>query len=189
MFFLLTGLVLFFGAHVTPTLPAFRASLIEKFGLPVYKLAYATVSLVGLVLIIHGASSFRGSESDAYFWSPPLWTRHIAFTLMLPAFILLASAYIPSKIREKAGHPMLAAIMLWALAHLLANGDLLALLLFGSFLAFAFYDRVSVSRRRVAPKPPAKGLAGDLIAVVAGTGLWAATLFWLHGLAGAPLLP
>jgi uncharacterized membrane protein len=108
---------------------------------------------------------------------------------VLPAFILIASADIPSHIRDKTRHPMLAGVKIWALAHLLANGDLLALLLFGSLLAFAVYDRISVKRRGVPAKAPARGWGGDAAAVVIGVVLWAATLFWLHGLAGVPLLP
>jgi uncharacterized membrane protein len=83
---------------------------------------------------------------------------------------------------------MLAAIMLWAVAPLLANGDLLALLLFGSFLIFALYDRLSAARRGLGRKKPAQGFGGDVAAVVVGLVLWAATLFKLHALAGVPLL-
>ncbi|MGO8737556.1 NnrU family protein [Rhodoblastus sp.] len=181
------GLIFFFGAHLTPTFPQFRARLVERLGLGPYKLAFTAVSLAGLVLIVLGVSAFRGAPGDALLWSPPLWTRHLAFALMLPAFVLIASAYIPSRVRDKVGHPMLAAIVIWAVAHLLANGDLLALLLFGAFLAFALNDRMSVARRAVAPRKTAQGFGGDVAAVVVGAVLWAATLFWLHGLAGVPL--
>ncbi len=187
MAILVCGLIFFFGAHLTPTFPQFRARLVERLGLGPYKLAFTAVSLTGLILIVFGVSAFRGAPGDARLWPPPLWTRHLAFALMLPAFVLIASAYIPSRIRDKVGHPMLAAIIIWAVAHLLANGDLLALLLFGAFLAFALHDRMSVARRAVAPKKPAQGFGGDVAAVVAGVVLWAATLFWLHGLAGVSL--
>src|SRR5271166_517150 len=186
---LIIGLILFFGAHVTPTFPAFRAGLVERFGLGPFKGAFAAVSLAGLILIILGVSAMRGSADDASIWSPPLWSRHLAFALMLPAFVLITAAYIPSLVREKVGHPMLAAITIWALAHLFANGDLLALLLFGAFLAFAIYDRISVSRRALAARAPPQGWGGDVAALLVGVVLWAATLFWLHRLAGVPLLP
>ncbi len=186
---LIIGLILFFGAHVTPTFPAFRAGLVERFGLGPFKGIFTAASLLGLILIIHGVSVMRGSAQDAWIWSPPVWSRHLAFALMLPAFVLIAAAYIPSHIREKVGHPMLAAIMIWALAHLFANGDLLALLLFGPFLAFAVYDRISVSRRAPAARAPAREWGGDVAALLVGVVLWAATLFWLHRLAGVPLLP
>jgi uncharacterized membrane protein len=185
---LILGLILFFGAHLAPTIPGFRGGLVEKFGLNAYKLSFSGASLAGLILISTGVSAFRGAPDDIHIWLPPLWTRHLVFTLMLFPFILIVSAYVPSHIRDKARHPMLLAIMVWAAAHLLANGDLLALLLFGSFLAFAIYDRLSVDRRAVAPKPPAQGFAGDAAAVLIGLVLWAATLFWLHARAGVPLL-
>jgi uncharacterized membrane protein len=188
MAMLILGLVLFIGAHATPTFPDFRAALAARVGLGPYKLLFTVASLAGLVLIVLGASALRGSPADTAIWSPPLWTRHLALALMLPAFVLVASANIPSHIRDKARHPMLAGVKIWALAHLLANGDLLALLLFGSILAFAIYDRISLKRRAVAAKSPAQGWGGDAAAVVVGAALWAVTLFWLHPLAGVPLL-
>ena len=188
MAMLILGLALFLGAHVTPTLPGFRAGLIERLGLGPYKLVFTAASLAGLILIVLGVSAMRGGAADAQIWLPPIWTRHLAFALMLPAFILIVAAYIPSHIRAKVGHPMLAAIALWAAAHLAANGDLLALLLFGSFLAFALYDRFSVARRAIVSEAAPPDWRGDAAALALGFVLWAATLFWLHPLAGVPLL-
>jgi uncharacterized membrane protein len=189
MAILILGLILFFGAHLTPTFPAFQASMVDRVGEKVFKGGFSLVSLAGLVLIVLGVSAARGSAADVQLWHPPLWTHHLAFALMLPAFILLASMGQASHIRDKVRHPMLAAIKLWAAAHLLANGDLLALLLFGSFLAYGVYDRISVKKRAVPLKPRADGWRGDAIAIVVGVVLWAATLFWLHAAAGVPLLP
>jgi uncharacterized membrane protein len=188
MAMLILGLILFIGAHSTPTFPDFRAGLMERLGPQPYTLLFTAASLAGIILIVLGASALRGSAEDVRIWSPPLWTRHLAMALMLPAFILIAAANIPSHIRDKARHPMLAGVKIWALAHLLANGDLLALLLFGSFLAYAVYDRISLKRRAVAAKSPALGWGGDAAAALIGTALWAVTLFWLHPLAGVPLL-
>jgi len=188
MTILILGLAIFIGSHLVPTFPNFRAAKIAQFGANGYKLLFSAASLIGLALIALGVAAARGSAADIQLWSPPLWTRHLAFLLMALAFILLAATYIPSKIRDKARHPMLAAVKLWALAHLLANGDLLALLLFGSLLAYAVYDRISVKRRGVPAKPPAQGWTGDALALALGLGLWALTLFWLHPLAGVPLL-
>jgi uncharacterized membrane protein len=186
---LLFGLILFIGAHAAPTFPDFRAGLVERLGPGPYKLLAAAASLAGLILIVFGVSAFRGSASDVQLWSPPIWTRHLALALMLPAFVLIAAAEIPSHIRDKARHPMLAGVKIWAFAHLLANGDLLALLLFGSLLAFAVYDRISLKRRGVPAKAPAQGWGGDAAAALIGVVFWAATLFWLHPLAGVPILP
>jgi uncharacterized membrane protein len=188
MVWLVLGLVLFLGAHLTPTFPAFRASSIARFGLNGYKLGITLASLAGLILIVYGAAVFRGSPGDIQIWSPPPWTKHPVMVLMLIAFVLLASANIPSKIRDAVKHPMLAAITVWALAHLLANGDLLALLLFGAFLLYSLYDRKSVANRGVALKERAQGFGGDIKALVGGGVIWALVLFKLHALAGAPLL-
>jgi uncharacterized membrane protein len=189
MTYLISGLILFFAAHLVPTIPAWRASLVARLGEGAYKLGFSLAAGVGLVQIVLGVSAARGSAADPQLWYPPLWARHLAFAAMLLAFILIVSAYLPSHIRDWSRHPMLAAVALWAAAHLAANGDLVALLLFGSFLAFALYDRISVSRSATPARAPARGWAGDAAAVVVGLALWAATLFWLHGLAGLPLLP
>jgi uncharacterized membrane protein len=188
MALLLFGLLLFFAAHLTPALPGLRARLIGRLGENGYKGGFSLLSLAGLVAIVFGAASFRGSAADAQLWAPPVWTRHLAFTLMLPAFILVVAANIPSRLRDRLRNPMLIGVALWALAHLLANGNLLALLLFGSFLVFTLYDLASLSQRGQTPKPPAQGWTGDALAVGIGALLWAATLFWLHPLAGLPLL-
>jgi uncharacterized membrane protein len=128
-------------------------------------------------------------------WDPPVWTRHIAVALMLPAMILLVAAVIPSRIRTAVRHPMLIAIKTWALAHLLANGDLAALLLFGSFLAFAVYDRISVKKRGAqGPLGNAtpSGPLNDVAVVVIGVALYAALLLgghqWLIGVSPMPEL-
>ena len=188
MALLILGLIFFVGAHLIPTFSAFHDALIARFGLNGYKGVVTLPSFVGLILIILGASALRGSPADLELWTPPAGARHLAFALMFFSFVLLAAANIPSRIRDVVKHPMITAVAIWALAHLIANGDLLALLLFGSFLLFAIYDRISVAARGVALKTPATGLGGDIKAIVAGGVLWAATLFWLHGWAGAPLL-
>jgi uncharacterized membrane protein len=182
------GLILFFAAHLVPTFPNGRAALATTLGENGFKLGFSVVSALGLALIVFGAAAARGSAADVQLWSPPIWARHLAFLLMLPACVLIVAAYIPSHIRDWAHHPMLMAVALWAAAHLVANGDLLALLLFGSFLLFALYDRISVARRAASPRPPAQDWAGDTAAVLVGLGLWAAILLWLHALAGVPLL-
>jgi uncharacterized membrane protein len=186
---LVFGLILFFAAHLVPTAPDRRAALVSALGENGYKIGFSLASALGLALIVLGVGAMRGSASDLQLWLPPVWARHLAFALMLPAFVLVAAAYAPpSHIRDWARHPMLAGVTLWAAAHLFANGDLLALLLFGSFLLFSIYDRIAATRRAASPRAPATGWAGDAAALVVGSALWAATLFWLHGLAGVPLL-
>jgi uncharacterized membrane protein len=193
MLLLVGGLVLFFLAHLIPTLPQMRASLIGRLGTSAYRGLFSLVSAAGLVLIVVGYGQVRGlARGNPELWTPPTWTRHVAFLLMIPAFILLVAAYLPSRIRTVVGHPMLAALMIWAFAHLIANGDLASVLLFGSFLAYAAYDRLSVIGR---PSPGPLGVTPgrpfyDVAAIAAGLLVYALMLFWGHAwLIGVPLVP
>jgi uncharacterized membrane protein len=115
-------------------------------------------------------------------WQPPIWTHHIAMTLMLPAFILIVAAYTPTGYIKKAvRHPMLAAVMLWSLAHLTANGDLGGIILFGSFLLYTAVDRIAVTNRGERGAADANpNILGDLIAVAVGAAAYPAFLFYLH---------
>lgn len=193
MLLLLLGLIVFFAVHLVPTMPDLRQGLIDRFGETAFKVAFGAMALLGLVLIVAGYHKLQLMPGkNPIIWDPPTWTRHIAFLLMLPALILLVAAFIPSRIRTAAKHPMLAAIKIWALAHLLANGDLASLFLFGGFLAFAVYDRISVKRRAYAGRlgtavgPP----INDAIVVALGVALYAFMLMWGHGLLiGVPLMP
>jgi len=185
MITLVMGLVVFFAIHLVPSNVALREGLIARFGLTGYKAIFGIVSLVGFVLIVIGFAKLQiHPGKNPQLWVPPLWTRHLAAALMLPAIIALVAAYIPSRIHTALKHPMLVAIKIWAFAHLLANGDLAALVLFGSFLAFAVYDRISVKKRH------ALGLVGaktgpwynDVIVLGVGTALYLVILLWAHQL-------
>ena len=187
---LILGLILFFAVHLVPTSPSLRAGLVERFGEPAYKIGFAVLSLIGFVLIVVGYHKLQLMPGkNPVLWDPPAWTRHIAFLLMVPSLILLVAAFVPSRIRTAAKHPMLAAIKFWALAHLLVNGDLGSLVLFGSFLAFAVYDRIAVKQRpdKLPPSPP-PGVLNDGLVVVGGLALFALILVWGHGaLIGVPI--
>jgi uncharacterized membrane protein len=195
MLLLILGLLIFFAVHLLPLKTELRAGLIGRFGEAAYKGLFSLLSLVGLVLIILGYAKLQGlAGKNPELWLPPVWTRHLALLLMIPALILLAAAYIPSRIRTAVKHPMLAAIKLWAVAHLLANGDAASVLLFGSFLAYAIVDRISLKTRH-APGPlgDRKGTAtGDALAVGVGLVAYAALLLfahaWLIGVAPLPSL-
>jgi uncharacterized membrane protein len=193
MWLLLVGLGLFFVAHLVPTRPDLRARLVARFGAGRYSGLFSVVSLVALAMIVWGYGRMQGlARGNPQVWDPPAWSKHVTMLLMVPALILLVAAYVPSRIRNATGHPMLIAIMLWALGHLLANGDLASLLLFGSFLAYAVYDRISVGQRHaLGPLGEAKGgLPGDVTAIAGGLVLYALLLFWGHQkLTGVPLLP
>ena len=185
MLVLVIGLLVFFAIHLVPTNVELRATLISRFGEVGYKALFGLVSLIGLVLIVVGFHKLQlHPGKNPQLWVPPLWTRHIALALMLPAMIALVAAYVPSHIHTWLKHPMLVAIKTWALAHLIANGDLAALVLFGSFLAFGVYDRISAKRRgALGPLGARTGpWINDVIVVVAGTALYAAIVLWLHQL-------
>jgi len=193
MALLIGGLILFIGMHLVPTRPALRSALVGRMGEGPYKGLFALVSAVGLMLFVFGYGQMQGlGRGNPQLWVPPVWSKHLVFLLMIPAMILLAAAYVPSRIRSAVGHPMLYALMLWALAHLLANGDLASILLFGSFLGYAVYDRISVLKRpSPGPLGAAKGGAvQDAVAIVLGLVFYAFMLLWGHAkLIGVPLLP
>lgn len=184
MSMLILGLVIFLGVHATSIVaPAWRAAQIAAHGELRWKAAYALLSIVGFVLIVHGYGVARGAPVLLY--QPPAFLKHIAWTLMLPVFPLLLAAKLPGRLSAAAKHPMLVAVKLWALAHLLANGTLASTLLFGAFLAWAVVDRISVKRRssnpsaRPVPTLPATRY-NDAIAVVFGLCLYAAFIGGLH---------
>ena len=179
MLLMLAGLVVFIGMHVFTTQRGASAALIARIGEGPYKALYSLVSLAGLLMIAYGYVAWRAA-GPAQLWYPPLWTRHLALLLMIPAAILLVAAYVPSHIRLWLKHPMLAAIKIWALAHLLANGDLATLVLALAVLGWAIYARISMKRRDEAPKPAPRGWTGDVIAVLAGLALYLFLLYMFH---------
>ena len=177
---LILGLVLFLGAHsVSIVAPAWRDAMAARFGEWGWKALYAAVAIVGFVLIVQGYSAAR--LNPVVVWVPPAAMRHVAALLMLPVFVLLLSAYLPGRIRAAAKHPMLLATKFWALAHLLANGMLADIVLFGALLAWAVADRISLKRRVARPIPgaPASKL-NDVIAVVGGLALYGLVAMVLH---------
>jgi uncharacterized membrane protein len=187
MIILIAGLILFLGAHSTRIFAdGWRTRQVARIGDRPWKGLYAGVSLAGFALIVWGFSLARAAP--IVLWTPPTWTRHAAAALMLLAFILLVAAYVPgNRIKARIGHPMLAATKTWALAHLLANGTLAGVVLFGSFLIWAIAD-FAVSRRRdraAGVSYPVVGKARDLLVV--GVGVLAFVWFvhfghaWLIG--------
>src|SRR5260370_3311241 len=136
---MILGLVLFFGVHTLTTRRELRTRLIEQWGEGAYKIGYALVSLAGLALIVWGFAHYRAAERIDL-WYPPRWLKHVTVALMLPAVILLVAAYIRGRIYIVTTHPMLSGVKLWAAAHLLANGDVGVIILFGSFLASAVFS-------------------------------------------------
>jgi uncharacterized membrane protein len=177
---LIAGLVLFIGTHSIAILaPATRDRLAATLGPGPWKALYAIVSLVGLVLVVRGCAAARATPVVLY--SPPEAARYVALVLLLPVFPLAFASVLPGAIRSRLGHPLLAATKAWALAHLIANGTLADVVLFGSLLAWAVIERISLKRRP--PRPVATAPAGrwnDLIAIVLGLALYGAMLGGLH---------
>jgi uncharacterized membrane protein len=182
MTWLILGLLIFLGSHsVRIFAEPWRGARIAAMGLNAWKGVYSIVSILGFVLIVWGYGVARGAPVILY--SPPVWTKHVAALLTIPAFILLAAAYVPgTRIKRAVGHPMIAGVKAWAFAHLLANGTLADVVLFGAFLVWAIVDYIAARRRdRAAGTVYVVGpITRDLAAVVVGLVAWAAFAFWLH---------
>ena len=178
---MVAGLVLFLGPHVFTTRRAARANAIAAVGEGSYKIIYTVVTLAGLALICWGFSQYR-ADGWIQLWTPPRVLKHLNIALMLPAVILVVAAYLRGHIYARLKHPMLAGVKLWAFGHLLANGDLGGIVLFGSVLAWAVYDRISLKRRADAGGPPIPvgGIGNDVIAVVVGIVAYLALAFAFH---------
>lgn len=180
MLLLIAGLVLFLGVHsLSIVSEPLRNQLQQSLGEAAFKGFYSLISLLGLVLIVWGYGSARLEPMVIY--TPPVGLRHLAIVLLAPVFPLLFATYFPGRIKATLRHPMLIAVKLWALAHLLANGMLHDVLLFGGFLAWAVADRISLKKRspRDIPTLPANK-ANDAIAVVGGLAVYLIMLLWAH---------
>jgi len=183
MILLVLGLILFLGSHsVRIFAEDWRTARVKAMGLNPYKGLYSLVAIVGFVLVIYGYGQARMHPVQLY--DPPLWTRHLAGLLNLAAFVLLAAAYVKgNRIKAAVGHPMVLGVKVWAFAHLIANGTLADVVLFGGFLLWAILDFRSARGRdhiAVTRLPPGSGMR-DVVTVVAGVAAWALFGFWLHG--------
>jgi uncharacterized membrane protein len=184
------GLVLFIGTHLITTQRDLRARLIGIGGEAVFKLGYAVLALGGIVLISYGFGAYRAAGMIDL-WYPPKAMKHLALALTLPAVIMVVAAYSRGRIYSTLKHPMITGVKLWAAAHLLANGDLGSIILFGSLLAWAVVDRISLKRRSDpgAPPIPVGGVRNDLIAVAVGTVAYLALVFVFHPVViGVPVI-
>jgi len=182
MTLLLLGLVLFLGMHsVRIFADPWRSAMLARLGEMGWKGVAAVVSLVGFVLIIWGFGLAR--QQPVLLWTPPVAMRHLASLLTLVAFVLLAAAYVPRNgIKARLHHPMVLGVKVWALAHLLANGSLAHVILFGSFLVWAVLNfRAARGRDRAAGTVYPSGSAGaSVVTVAVGVAAWAGFAFWAH---------
>lgn len=185
MTLLIIGLVLFLGIHSLPIVPPLRNGLFNRLGEKGYKTVFSLVALAGLVLIVFG---WKQAPYEVVY-DPPAWGRHLAMSLVPLAFILLAAANMPGYIRYKLKHPMLIGTLLWAIAHLAANGDRRSIILFGAFAVYAVVDFISESARGrtlIGHKPPRAAMDA---AAVAGGIVLAAVVMYFHGsLFGVPIM-
>jgi uncharacterized membrane protein len=169
--------------------PGLRTQLVASMGANRWRGVYSLVSGLGFALILYGFHLAR--QAPVVLYVPPAWMRHVTFLLMLPVFPLVLAAYLPGRIKSAMKHPMLAATKFWAVGHLLANGLLADMLLFGTFLVWAIVDRISLKRRvqqLMAAAPP--GRFNDLIAVVGGLAIYVLFIVWAHAwLFGVSLKP
>jgi uncharacterized membrane protein len=180
---LIAGLVVFFAAHsVGLVAPAWRARQIARVGLRPWKVAYSAISLAGLVLIVRGFGMARAE--GILVWQPPVWTRHVNVALTVIGFVLIAAAYVPgTAIKSALWHPMTAGVALWALGHLIANGGLADVILFGAFLVWASITFVTRRQRDrdAGVEYPRGSVRQDAIAIVAGIVVSLLFALYLHG--------
>lgn len=181
MIYLVLGLVLFLGVHSTRIFADdWRTRQIARLGEGAWKGLYSVASLAGFALLVWGYGQTR--IDPVVVWDPPTWTRHLAALLMIPAFVLVVAAYVPgNRIKAAVGHPMVAGVKVWAIAHLLSNGRLGDIVLFGVFLAWAVLDfRTSRRRDRAEGRRyPVAGASRTIIAIAVGLvgyGVFAAVL-------------
>ena len=182
MLLLVLGLVLFLGVHsVRIVADDWRTAQVVRLGPKGWKLGYTALSLAGFALIVVGYGQARAVTT--LLWVPPVWTRHVAIPLVLIAFVLLAAANIPgTKIKAAVHHPMVLGVKTWAFAHLIANGSVVDVVLFGSFLVWAIVDFASLRRRdrRDGIVYPAGSWSRDAMAIVAGVAAGVVFAVWLH---------
>lgn len=183
MALLVLGIVIFLGMHLVRVVaPGLRVSVIESRGKGAWMGLYTAVSLIGLCLIIYGFGEARMTTGMLY--NPPVFLKHIALLLMLPAFICLAAGFLPAgRIAVALKHPQILSIKIWALAHLLANGETSSVILFGAFLAWAVIMRISMKRRQRAGEqvlPVFRSGSSDILAVVTGVVAYLLFIWKLH---------
>jgi uncharacterized membrane protein len=176
---MILGLLIFLGVHsVRIVADDWRTAQVQRMGLLPWKAAYSVVSLIGLILVIWGYGQTR--LDPVWLWQPPVGLRHLVALLMLPAFVLLAAAYVPrNHLKAKLGHPMILAVKVWAFSHLLANGRLGDVVLFGAFLLWAVFDFRS-ARRRPRPEVAPPSAVGTVSTVVTGLVAYVVFALYLH---------
>ena len=182
---MVAGLALFLGLHSLPVVQSLRSGMVRAVGDVPYRIGFSVLSLVGLVLIAEGYKAWKyEAPGSAILWVSPAWLVHVALLLNLFAFVSIAATYGRSHIKKAVKHPMILAVKIWAFAHLLANGDVASVVLFGGFLAWGVIDRISVKRREraglIAPAAFEARWRDDAIAVTVGVVVYVLFVWKLH---------
>ncbi len=184
MTLLVLGLALFIAVHMVPWSVPLRDSIVSKVGLNPYKGIFALVSLLGLVLVVMGKSA----APFISVWEPSPAMQHITRLLVLVAFILMPASHMPTNIKRFTRHPMLWGMVFWGIGHLLANGDLASMILFGAFIVYSLLAMVSANARGAVKSETRCGVSEDLMVIVASLIAYG-VVTWLHGtLFGYPLI-
>jgi uncharacterized membrane protein len=184
MSLLFLGIAIFFGIHLVPSFVDFRSRLIDRIGAGAYKGVYSIIALIGLILIGQGMSKAEYQP----IWEPPFWGGVIAVVVMPLSFYLFATAYMKSNIKRFLRHPMLLGVLLWSGVHLLTNGDLASLVLFGSFAVFSLFAMFSANRRGALYQKEKYPFSRDVMAITTGLVAYAVFLFLHPYLIGAPVI-
>jgi len=180
---LVLGLAIFFSVHVMSSFRDARDTLIARYGEGAYKGAYSLLSGAGFMLIVWG----KAKSDHIALWEPPAWSIPLALWVMPLAFILLVGAYVPSNLKRLTAHPMLWGVTLWAALHLLANGDMASVLLFGAFAVYSLYAMWSQTQRGAKLSETARPASRDLAVVAIGLALYGAAFYGHRWLSGVPL--
>lgn len=169
------GIVVFFSLHLIPVFPTLRSRLVQRLGENKYKGIYSLIALTGLILIALGYGRMEYQEV----WEIPDGARELAFFVMPIVFILEVAAEMKGHIRKKLKHPMMLGILIWAVVHLINNGDLASVLLFGSFGLYSIVSIISTTRRGKLPDYENPSGKHDALTVVIASGLFA-VVYWGH---------
>ena len=182
MILLILGLSIFVVVHFIPEFIG-RNYFVEKMGEAAYKGIYSLLSIIGFVLIVYG----KGDSDFVEVWNPPVWTRHLTMLLVLVAMLLLSISQIPNNFKRVIKHPMLLAVTIWGLAHLLANGDLASMILFGGFVVFSVVKMITIEKHKPYVQPISVKPYWNFVSIIAGFMIYGLAMGFHRSIAGVPL--
>lgn len=182
MILLVLGLSVFFIVHFIPELNG-RKYFVDKMGEPAYKGIYSLLSIIGFVLIVYG----KGNSDFVEIWNPPVWTRHLTMLLVLVAMLLLSISQLPNNFKRVIKHPMLLSVTIWGAAHILANGDLASMILFGGFVAFSVIKMITIEKHKPYVQPDPVKSYWNVVSIFIGFAIYVLAMGFHGSIAGVPL--